>query len=230
VLWIGTAAGRAFRGAQGIQTPAAGPEWRREAILGLAEDPLGSLWMATSNHVLRMNREKLLRGTLGEGDVRQFGAADGLRGAEGLRRHRSVMADAAGRIWFILDRGISVVDPARLARDAAPAIVHVQTISADGSSVPMEGPVHIPGSDRRVTFGFAGLSLSVPESVRFRYRLDRYDSRWSEPTSVPEAGYTNLAPGPYPFKILDGNLHIQAGELFTPGPSASIDSRRPPCA
>ena len=33
----------------------------------------------------------------------------------------------------------------------------------------------------------------------------------------------------YPFKILDGNLHIQAGELFTPGPSASIDSRRPPC-
>ncbi len=34
----------------------------------------------------------------------------------------------------------------------------------------------------------------------------------------------------YPFKILDGNLHIQAGELFTPGPSASIDSKRPPCA
>jgi Rieske Fe-S protein len=33
----------------------------------------------------------------------------------------------------------------------------------------------------------------------------------------------------YPFKILNGNLHIQAGELFTPGPSASIDSRRPPC-
>src|ERR1700728_1401013 len=34
----------------------------------------------------------------------------------------------------------------------------------------------------------------------------------------------------YPFKILDGNLHIQAGELFTPRPSASIDPRRPPCA
>jgi ligand-binding sensor domain-containing protein/two-component sensor histidine kinase len=205
VLWIGTAAGLAFRGAQGIQTPAAGPAWHGEAILGLAEDKLGSLWIATSNHVLRVNREKLLRGILGEGDVREFGAADGLRGAEGLRRHRSVMADAAGHIWFTLDRGISVVDPARLARNAAPAIVHVQTISADGSAVPMEGPVHIPGSDRRVTFGFAGLSLSVPELVRFRYRLDKYDSRWSEPTSVRETGYTNLAPGAYRFRVIASN-------------------------
>ena len=34
----------------------------------------------------------------------------------------------------------------------------------------------------------------------------------------------------YPFKILDGRLHIQAGELLTPGPSASIDPKRPPCA
>jgi signal transduction histidine kinase len=205
VLWIGTSAGLAFRSAQGIQTPAAGPAWGGEAILGLAEDKLASLWIATSNHVLRINREKLLRGALSEGDVRQFGAADGLRGAEGLRRDRSVMADAAGHIWFTLDRGISVVDPARLARDATPAIVHVQTISADGSPVPMRGPVHIPGSDRRVTFGFAGLSLSVPELVRFRYRLDSYDSRWSEPTSVREAGYTNLPPGPYRFRVVASN-------------------------
>ena len=34
----------------------------------------------------------------------------------------------------------------------------------------------------------------------------------------------------YPFKILDGKLQIQAGELLTPGPSAAIDSKRPPCA
>jgi signal transduction histidine kinase len=205
MLWIGTAAGLAVRSDKGIQTPAAGPAWRGEAVLGLAEDKLGSLWIATSHHVLRMNREKLLGGILSDGDVRQFGAADGLRGAEGLRRHRSVTADAAGHIWFTLDRGISVVDPERLARDAAPAIVQVQTISADGSSVPTEGTVHIPGGDRRVTFGFTGLSMSVPESVRFRYRLDKYDTRWSEPTSLREAGYTNLEPGTYRFRVVASN-------------------------
>ena len=34
----------------------------------------------------------------------------------------------------------------------------------------------------------------------------------------------------YQFKVLDGNLHIQAGELPTPGFSAGIKGRRPPCA
>ena len=39
----------------------------------------------------------------------------------------------------------------------------------------------------------------------------------------------------YPFKILDGTLQIQAGELFTPGASARLyniepDSKRPACA
>ena len=34
----------------------------------------------------------------------------------------------------------------------------------------------------------------------------------------------------YPFKVIDGKLHIQAGELPTPGPSALINIKRPPCA
>ena len=53
----------------------------------------GWLWMATSNHVLRVNRDKLLRGTLAEGDIREYGLADGLRGVEGVKRHRSVVTD-----------------------------------------------------------------------------------------------------------------------------------------
>jgi menaquinol-cytochrome c reductase iron-sulfur subunit len=52
-----------------------------------------------------------------------------------------------------------------------------------------------------------------------------YYADGSRASGPPERGLFE-----YPFKILDGNLHIRAGELFTPGPSASIDSRRPPCA
>jgi signal transduction histidine kinase/ligand-binding sensor domain-containing protein len=205
VLWIGTAAGISFRSARAIETPVVAPQRLREPILGIAEDRYGSLWMATSDHVLRVNRERLLRGTLREEDVRQYGTQDGLRGTEGIRRHRSVIADATGRIWFSLNHGISVVDPARLNRNAAPVIAQVQTISADGSPIALEGPVHIPGGTRRVTFGYVGLSLSAPELVSYRYRLDEYDSRWSEPTSVREAGYTNLAPGSYRFRVRASN-------------------------
>jgi len=56
-----------------------------------------------------------------------------------------------------------------------------------------------------------------------------YYADGSRASGPPERGLFE-----YPFKIIDGNLQIQAGELFTPGPSARLydikGSKRPPCA
>jgi hypothetical protein len=119
VLWVGTDGRLAFRGSEGFKSRPRAGIFRRTDF-GLAEDKYGWLWMATSNHVLRVNRDKLLQGALTEGDLREYGLADGLRGVEGVKRHQSVFGrDAAGRIWFSLNRGISVVDPARLTSSSA---------------------------------------------------------------------------------------------------------------
>jgi signal transduction histidine kinase len=122
-----------------------------------------------------------------------------------VRRYQSVVSDASGRIWFSLNRGISFVDPGRLTRDMPPPIVHVQGISANGSAAFFDGPVRIPGGRQRIRFTYAGLSLSIPERVRFRYRLDGFDLGWSEPTATREAVYTNLPPRPYRFRVIASN-------------------------
>jgi signal transduction histidine kinase/ligand-binding sensor domain-containing protein len=205
ILWIGTNAGIAFRDSTGFHVPRQAPDSLREQILGMAEDKFGSLWISTSIHVLRVNRAKLLRGALAEGDLREYGLADGLRGVEGVKRQRSVVTDPLGRIWFSLNLGISVVDPSRLTGNSAPAIAHVETISADGNGIGLHGAVHIPGGRQRITFGYAGLSLSVPERVRFRYKLDGYDRDWSEPVATREAAYTNLPPNSYRFRVVASN-------------------------
>jgi len=205
VLWIGTAAGLALRDSGGFRVPPGAPPSLREQILGLAEDRFGSLWMSTSNHVLRVNRDHLVRGALADGDIREYGLADGLRGVEGVKRHESVFTDPRGRIWFSLNRGISVVDPARLTNSSVPAIAYIQRISADGSAIPLTNPVRIPPRRHRTVFDFVGLSLSVPERVRFRYRLDGYDHNWSEPVAGREAVYTKLPPGPYRFRVIASN-------------------------
>jgi ligand-binding sensor domain-containing protein len=205
ILWAGTSAGIAFRDATGFHTPRQASGALREPILGIAEDKAGSLWLSTSNDVLRANRGKLLRGVLEEGDLREYGLTDGLRGVEGVKRQRSVVTDPRGRIWFSLNFGISMVDPARLTGNSAPAIAHVETISADGNRIGLQGAVHIPGGHQRISFGFAGLSLSVPERVRFRYKLDGYDRSWSEPVATRDAGYTNLPPNSYRFRVVASN-------------------------
>jgi hypothetical protein len=177
----------------------------RAPVFGIAEDRDGWLWLTTALHVVRVNREKLLRGGLGIDDFRTYGVDDGLRGTEGVKRHRSVVTDPWGRIWFSLNRGISFVDPARLRENSAAAIVHVQSILVDGASVDLRGPLRLQGGRHRVTFRYTGLSLSVPERVRYRYQLEGFDHAWNDPVATREAVYTNLAPGPYRFRVIASN-------------------------
>ena len=204
VLWVGTADGIAFRGASGFERPGAAAAPLREQVFGIAEDRAGWLWIATSGHVVRARREKLMGGSLADGDWREYGFADGLRGMEGVKRHRSMTSDASGRIWISLNHGIAMTDPARL-ESGLPVPLHVHTISADGVAVGVRGAVRVPGGTRRLTLSYAGLSLAVPERIRFRYRLDDFDRDWNGPAAAREAGYTNLGPGTYRFRLVASN-------------------------
>jgi signal transduction histidine kinase len=49
------------------------------------------------------------------------------------------------------------------------------------------------------------LSFSVPERVRFRYRLDGVDGDWQDAGTRRQAIYTNLGPGDYRFRVIAAN-------------------------
>ena len=205
VLWAGTAAGLAFRASSGFKAPGGELGSLLEPILGMAEDRFGWLWVATTNHVLRVNRARLQQGALAEGDVREYGLADGLRGVEGVKRDRSVVEDSSGRIWFSVNHAIAVVDPARLGNNAAPAIANIQAVWVDGKAVSMHDGAHVSGRAQRITFDYVGLGLSTPERVRFRYMLEGFDHNWGEHVGTRQATYTNLPPAWYRFRVAAAN-------------------------
>jgi ligand-binding sensor domain-containing protein/signal transduction histidine kinase len=205
VLWVGTDDGLAFFNSGRLQTPTKVPASLHEQILGLVANGSGSLWIATTSHVLRVTRDNLRNGQLTDADVSEFGVADGLHGSEGVRRNRSVTNDPSGMVWFSLSSGLSVVDPSRLGRNSTPAIVHINALAADGNPVELSQSIRIPSARQRIAFSFAGLSLAIPERVKFRYRLENFDHEWSGPVSVGEAIYTNLSPGSYRFQVMASN-------------------------
>jgi ligand-binding sensor domain-containing protein/signal transduction histidine kinase len=205
ILWIGTAEGLAYLSDGQVHAPRGVPESLQAPIFGIEEDKNGWLWIATSDHVLRVPRDKLLSGVVKAGDVREYEQADGLESTEGVKRSRSVVSDSAGRIWFSLSSGMSVVDPSRVAASSALAIPHIDALSVDGSPVNVQDMVHIPASPRRITFTYTGLSLATPERVRFRYFLEGFDRSWSEPVATREAVYTNLGAHSYRFRVVACN-------------------------
>jgi ligand-binding sensor domain-containing protein/signal transduction histidine kinase len=209
VLWIGTSRGLAFFKSGRVQVPRDAPDSLREEAFGISEDKEGWLWIATSGHVLRASHQKLSSGALRSAEICEYGSADGLPNTMGVKRSRSVVADGEGRIWFSLTRGLSVVDPSHITDTSAPALPHVEAIMADNDPITVGELVRIPSSRKRITFVYSGLSLAVPERVRFRYSLDGFDRGWSEPTAAREAVYTNLSPGSYRFRVIASNSYRQ---------------------
>lgn len=204
ILWIGSASGLAFLSSGRIHRVVA-PPFLQESILGIAQDgDPQHLWIATSNHILAATRSALLAGDPGPADVREYGLEDGLQGTEGVKRQPSVVADRFGRIWVSTNRGLSVVDTARID-NAAPAIIHIEELSADGNPVDFPQSARVPAGGRRLTLSYSGLSLSVPERVKFKYKLEGFDQNWSEPTTARQAVYTNLGPGNYRFHVMASN-------------------------
>jgi ligand-binding sensor domain-containing protein/signal transduction histidine kinase len=204
-LWSGTSAGLAFFASNRFQIPHESPDVLRKQIVGMAEDKSGRFWIATSDHVLRVPRDKLLSGVVQGADVREYGQADGLESTGGVKRSRSVVSDSAGRIWFSLSRGLSVVNPSQITDNSAPALPHIEAVFADGSPVDFRQPFRISTKQQKTTFRFVALSLANSERVRYRYRLDGFDHGWSDPVASREATYTNLGAASYRFRVIACN-------------------------
>ena len=204
-LWVGTDAGIAFFSNGRFIAPTKTSAAVNEPILGLADDKLGSLWITTPGHVLRVNRDALLRDAVGEGDIHEYGLADGLKSTEGVKRNQSVRIDPNGMIWLSLNTGLSVVDPRRLTKASPAALVNITGLTVDGISLGLSSGIKIPASPKRISLSFSGLSLAIPERVRFRYKLDSLESAWSQPIGAGEAIYSNLGPGHYRFHVIASN-------------------------
>jgi len=205
VLWLATSTGIAYLKGGHIETPRGLPEPLHEEVLGMAQDKTGSLWIVTSDHVLRVNRERLLSDSLRETDVLNFGAEDGLPAVQGVRRDRSVVADAAGRIWLSLTHGVTVADLSTAQDYKMPADVRIESVAAEGKPIDFTGHPKLSAGTESITFKYADTNLSAQERIRFRYRLDGANQGWSNEVALRQVVYTNLGPGNYRFRIVASN-------------------------
>jgi ligand-binding sensor domain-containing protein/signal transduction histidine kinase len=210
VLWIGTDNGLAFLRSGTVHALSDDvPDSVREEIFAIAEDKAGALWMASAKHIVRVDRDKLLRQAVASSDIREYGLGDGLLSTQGIRRHKSIAVDPNGGIWFSTNRGLSFVSPTSMKFDSAPPLVHVDGISVDGRLIHLGEQIRVRPPYQKITLSYSGLSLSFPTRVQFMYRLDGFDQAWTEPTSAREAVYTNLSPGLYRFRVIASNNYGQ---------------------
>ena len=65
--------------------------------------------------------------------------------------------------------------------------------------------MQVPALTRSIRIDYTALSLTIPERVRFRYRLEGWETEWHDVGQRRSAFYTDLRPGTYSFRVLACN-------------------------
>jgi signal transduction histidine kinase/ligand-binding sensor domain-containing protein len=110
-----------------------------------------------------------------------------------------------GRLWFSTSSGVAWIDPNRPPSEQAGPTVVIDAVSVDGARLPNTSSATLGAGTQRIVIDYTALSLSAPERLNFRYRLDGYDTNWHDAGRQREAVYTGLGAGDYTFRVLAHN-------------------------
>jgi signal transduction histidine kinase len=128
-------------------------------------------------------------------------AGDFLGGSYGPK----VAKSTDGRLWFATLDGIGVVDPRQVPFYSTPPPVHIVQLQVDNRNLEPEDEARFASPVRDLRIDYTALSLSAPEKVRFRYKLEGRDTGWIEAGNRRQAFYTDLPPATYRFRVVASN-------------------------
>ena len=135
-----------------------------------------------------------------------FDSSDGVSNHRFTGGYNSVVAKSAdGKLWFVRDVGVSVIDPHHLAFNELPPPVHIEQLTADDKIYDARNGLRLPPRIRNLAIDYTALSFVAPEKVHFRYKLEGQNRNWHEVINDRQIQYTNLAPGPYRFLVVASN-------------------------
>ena len=179
------------------------------AVSGIIETPNAGLWLNEMKEVVQIPEEEirqLLADPSHRVSCRRFDYLDGLPGSPQMSYTNSTAVRTSdGRLWFATDAGLAWIDPAHLTRNPIPPPVSILSIAGENRRKAISGPIKFAAGTHTVEIDYAGLSLSIPERVHFRYRLDAIDKDWQNVGTRRQAYYNNLGPGSYRFQVIACN-------------------------
>ena len=177
--------------------------------LGLVDAGNNGLWLSLNDVVVHVRKEEIERALKDPSyhfQSEYFDSTDGLPGKVQLTEPvPKVIQGTDERIWFSAQRGVAWIDLKRISRNTIPPPVSITSVSADIISHRQLDDLRLPAHTANVQINYSVLSLSVPEKVQIRYKLDGIDKDWQDPGTRREALYSRLPPGHYQFHVIACN-------------------------
>ena len=208
-LWVGGEFGLQLFDEGHFRTISAEDEAKFRGISGIVETSNGDLWVNAADGIARIPATEVLH-SLGDPTYRfhfqLFDHRDGLPGTSAsLRARPTVVEGTDGRIWFSVSDGVVAMDPNHSRKNLVAPPIYISSITANGKEYASRADLSLPARTKNIRIAFTALSLTIPERVHFRYKLDGVDQDWQESQNRREAFYTNVGPGQHRFQVIASN-------------------------
>ena len=171
-----------------------------DTLYDILPDDEGRLWVSTNDGLYHVDPD--------EGPVVRYGVEDGLQADEfGLG---ASYRTNDGRLLMGGVEGFNVFEPGAIRPDDYEPNVVVTDFRSLGDEIPLDGPIWTDPTlqvnhTSSFEFEFAALSFDAPESHKYAYKLEGFDTDWIEDRRF--ARYARLGGGEYTLRVRAANRH-----------------------
>jgi signal transduction histidine kinase len=180
-----------------------------DSVYAIVEDAMHELWMSGPNGIWSVSRKDLLKAAdqqLFAPVIHSFGASEGVSSSQmsgGVQPAGSL--SKSGDLWFAGSNGAVRIHPGGLPQ-VKKLSVFIEGIGIDGQQLSFAHTVQVGPNTQQTEIAYNAIRLTSPEQIRFRYRLENLENRWTDAGSRRVAYYTHVPPGRYRFHIVAFDL------------------------
>ena len=217
-LWIGTSEGGLaclIRGAMiNWNTNNGLPD---NTVAGVVEDRAGNLWLATGAGIYRVNQNDVSKSMDSPGTplvCKLMSAAKTIPESTTVSGGTRAVLSPDGQLWFATSEGVVNADPRQSASEPARIPLYLESAAFNGQPplTLLQGgfwspettrpqPFLAPVDSRSLEIHFTGLNFAAPGELRFRHKLEGFDSDWVDDAGARSVRYGRLTYGHYRFHV-----------------------------
>ncbi|HQQ94311.1 MAG TPA: two-component regulator propeller domain-containing protein [Bacteroidia bacterium] len=195
-IWVGTEGGGAF--------VFNGKSFRNYKIKnGLVSDYItlikgdekNQVWLGSNKGISKFNAVKNAFYT--------YTSGDGFTGVE--TKLRAVYQDKARNIWFGSVNGVYRYNPSQDVPISIEPICKITGFKVNLNDQTIQDNVNLSYKENSLIFEFIGISLSNPDGVKYKVKLEGFDEDWKTLRKENSEVYSNLPPNNYVFRVMACN-------------------------
>jgi signal transduction histidine kinase/DNA-binding response OmpR family regulator len=177
-------------------------------VYKVVEDNHSNIWFTTNQGIVCMN--------INDYSIKKYTKSDGLLSNQ--FNYKSGIKDKNGVIYFGGLDGFVAFDPTSfISNEMSPSVFIVQfelfntIVKPAESGSPLKQAIEatkeieLKHNQSTFSFSFVALSYVAPEKNQYAYMLEGFDKDWIYLDKLQKAGYSNIPPGKYKFKVKASN-------------------------